>query len=161
MTGDDSDSIVDRFAETLARDGIFIEPSENTARGERIISIFPASYPPSFMSLISRYDFDEFTAGNLTFFANRGDSGPNDLANAIVRDQYLLTTTRANGFLHFARPADGSYDPICFDIRAGRRDREFPVVRLEHEEILQSERIRIVALLYLSFLEFMKMYSGR
>lgn len=156
-----TDSIVDKFAEALAQEGIPISQSKNINWIGHLISILPAKYSPSFMSLITRYTFDEFTADKIAFFANRGSANSDDLINAIPKDKFIFKTTTANGFLHFARPATGSYDPICFDIRKKRNNKEYPVVRLAHEEILQFERIKIVETLYSSFPEMMKAYIER
>jgi len=43
--------------------------------------------------------------------------------------------TLNSGYLQFARPASGGYDPICFAMRRPSGNREFPIVRLDHEEI--------------------------
>jgi hypothetical protein len=156
-----TDSIVDKFVGTLSQEGINIGQSKNINWIDNFISIFPAKYAPSFMSLITRYTFDEFTADKITFYANGGNSEPHGLRNAILKDRIIFTATSANGFLHFTRSADGSYDPICFDVRNRRSDKEYPVVRLDHEEILQFERIKIVEILYSSLAELMKAYAER
>ena len=48
-----------------------------------------------------------------------------------------------HGYLPFARPADWSYDPVCFDCRHLSPCTEPAVVRIDHEEILCHDRIRI------------------
>jgi hypothetical protein len=37
------------------------------------------------------------------------------------------------------------YDPVCFDRKARKKNREFEIVKLDHQEILRNERIRVVA----------------
>ena len=118
-----------------------------------ILKKLPAKYPPSFLSLISRYIFDSFEIGEMCIFANRGDSSYEDLSQAIFRDQLIFQTTVSNGFIQFSRPSDGSYDPVCFDIRKRNRSGEYPVVRLNHEYILQFEEIKVVENIWPSFLE--------
>jgi len=56
-----------------------------------------------------------------------------------------------NGFLPFARPADWSYDPICFDYGDSTPKAEPAVVRIDHEEILCRDRIQVVETLSPSF----------
>ncbi len=153
--------IVDKFAARLAQEGISISRSKEINWIDSLTSILPTKYSPSFMSLISRYAFDEFTAGKIAFFANRGSEDSTELINAISRDKIIFKTTIDNGFLHFARPSTGSYDPICFDIRKRRNDKEYPVVRLDHEEILQFERIKVIEPVYSSLYEMMKAYVER
>ena len=55
------------------------------------------------------------------------------------------------GLLPFARPEDWSYDPVCFDYRRSQRKLEPAVVRIDHEEILCNERIRVVEVLAKGF----------
>ncbi len=112
------------------------------------------------MSFISRYVFDGFELDKLNFFANSGSQNDSELAQAIFMDKIIFDGTSSNGFLFFARPEDGSYDPICFDIRS-RKKREYPVVRLDHESILQFDKIRIVENVYPSLLEFMNAFISR
>ena len=112
------------------------------------------------MSLISRYIFDNFEIGNLWFFGNHGDEGWDDLSQAIFRDSRIFELTSSKGFLHFARPADGSYDPICFDIR-NRRKEEYSIVRLDHESILIPSDIVITDSSYPPMLELMQQYINQ
>jgi len=156
-----TDSIVDKFTATLAHNGILIAQSKDINWIDHLISILPAKYPPSFMSLITRYTFDEFTADKISFFANHGSADSEELINAIPNDKFIFKTTITNGFLQFALPSTGSYDPLCFDIRKRKNNKEYPVVRLDHEEILQFERIKIVEPLYSSLIEMMQAYVER
>src|SRR2546427_12600439 len=57
-------------------------------------------------------------------------------------------------YIQFARPEGGSYDPICFDARRSVSNRGFPIVWLDHEDILCRERIRSVATVSDSFYRF-------
>jgi hypothetical protein len=79
----------------------------------------------------------------------------------IFRDQVLAVTTLRNGYIQFARPETGSYDPICFDARKRGANREFAIVRLDHEEILCNERIREVEKVADSFFKFASDIVGR
>lgn len=57
-----------------------------------------------------------------------------------------------NGLIQFARPLDWNYDPVCFDAGFRAKNREFPIVRIDHEEILCNNRIRVKERLSDSFL---------
>jgi hypothetical protein len=153
-----TDALVDKFTRALAEKGVPIIQSTEINWIDRLTSILPTKYPQSFMSFITRYVFDEFTVSKITFFANHGSKDSNELINAIPKDSIIFKTTTANGFLQFARPSTGSYDPICFDFRKRSNDKEYPVVRLNHEEILQFKRIKIVERLYSSLPELMQTY---
>ena len=77
-----------------------------------------------------------------------------DLSVAIFIDRFIAEATLTSGYIQFARPEGGSYDPICFDARRSLSNREFPIVRLDHEDILCRERIRSVATVSDSFYRF-------
>ena len=105
----------------------------------------PFPLPPTLRSLVSRYLFPTFDAGTLMFFSVGCDSDRlREFRWAIQGDRYMSPFLLKNGFVQFARPAGGSYDPVCFDFRGSRRKREPSVVRIDHEEILCNERLRIL-----------------
>lgn len=104
-------------------------------------------FPKTFRRLVTSYAFPEFEAGALWFYPNQGQSD-DDLVRRITADAILANVTQTRRLLHFARPADGSYDPICFDISGQSRRR---IVRLDHEAILMSEKIVIVDEIAASF----------
>ena len=68
------------------------------------------------------------------------DHVPQHFRYVRIESRRLMSTHTAN-FSQFARPEDGSYDPICFDARRRVNNREYPIVRLDHEEILSNNRI--------------------
>jgi hypothetical protein len=53
------------------------------------------------------------------------------------------------GFIQFGKGPDVDYDPVCFDIRA--RTGDCRIVKIDHEEILCNNRIKVVAELAPSF----------
>lgn len=110
--------------------------------------------PVSFRSLVTRYSFSAFDAGALSFFSNLGDGSDEELSVAIFRDRAIADVTLKAGYIQFARSADGSYDPICFDANRSSKNREFLIVRLDHEEILCRGRIRIAETLADSFFRY-------
>jgi hypothetical protein len=111
-------------------------------------------FPVSFRSLYTRYSFPMFDAGNILFFANQGDGGQDELDVAIFNDRYISEALLKSGFIQFARLTGGGYDPICFDARKSVNNREFPIVQLNHEEILCHDRIHLVANIAESFYRF-------
>ena len=70
-----------------------------------------------------------------------------ELCNAVFRDEAMVAVLWEHGYLPFARPEDSSYDPICFDFTMGFGGDEPAVVRIDHEEILCRENIRVVQVL--------------
>jgi hypothetical protein len=114
----------------------------------------PKRLPVSYLSLIERYVFPSFDAAALSFFANTGTGSEDDLSTAIFQDPFIAELTLNAGYIQFARPSTGSYDPICFDTTRKSNNREFPIVRLAHEEILVGSRIQVVETMADSFYRF-------
>src|SRR5207245_8612241 len=92
-------------------------------------------FPPSFSYLLSHYSFPAFDLKLMTLFANTGEATHLELATRLFADRTMSPTLLAAGFIQIGQPADGSYDPVCFDCSQGRA--EAPIVRLDHEAILQ------------------------
>lgn len=121
---------------------------------EVLESKLPRRLPSSFRSLVTRYAFASVDVGSLTLFGNSGLDEEDDLNVMIFRDQIMATATLKNGFIQFARPKNGSYDPICFDAGKSAPNREFAIVRLDHEQILCNDRIKVVEKVADSFYKF-------
>ena len=111
-------------------------------------------YPRSFISFVTRYRFPSFEIGGIRFFANTGLNTEDELAPEIFRDSIIFSTLTTNGYIQFARPAKGSYDPICFATNKPAKNREYPIVRIDHEQILCYDRIGKPQPLFQSFLHF-------
>ena len=147
------DQKIDKFVITQNRLGASISKFSGINWIGSILKRLPAKYPPSFLSLITRYVFDAFDIHKISLFSNRGDYTHDDLGVAIFQDRLIFQTTASNGFIQFARPSDGSYDPVCFDIRKRNKSGEYKMVRLDHEKILQFEEIKVVEDIAASFIE--------
>jgi hypothetical protein len=114
----------------------------------------PCRLPGSFRSLVTRYAFASFDIGPLRLFGNTGLNEEDDLNVVIFRDRIMAQVTLKNGYVQFGRRNTGSYDPICFDSRKSAANREFAIVRLDHEQILCNERIKVVEKVADSFFKF-------
>lgn len=127
----------------------------------------PKPYPPSFRSLIHRYSFAQFEVGPVLLFANTGDTDWDnhlfsELSVAIFQDKRISQKTMENGFVQFARPVTGGYDPICFDTNRSGRNCECPVVRIDHEEILCRDGLSVIEEVAPSFIELVQEFlDGR
>ena len=107
--------------------------------------------PAMFRSLIARFIYPEFQWKEVVFFGNtpeRIGNAAHELRVALTRDRRMSEVLMANGYIQFAQPSVGSYDPVCFQ-PGGAVDA--PVVRLDHEEILMKGRIQIVERIASSF----------
>ena len=145
---------IDRFVEIALQSGATIAPIKQAPWIIELEAKLPARFPASFLSLVTRYQFAPFEIGGIEFFANRGLDDREEMAVAIFRDPFISSKTMANGFVQFARPADGWYDPICFDTNVRAQNREYPIVRIDHEQILSFDRIGKPQTIAPSFFQF-------
>lgn len=119
-----------------------------------LVSRMPHRWPLSFQALISRYQFPSFCCGPLEFYSVGLDNSPDDydeLRTAVLRDPAMLSVLWEHGYLPFARPEDSSYDPVCFHCVDVTGTSEPAVVRIDHEEVLCRNRIRVQQVLSSGF----------
>ncbi len=127
----------------------WVEPLE-----QRIGHKFPLAY----RSLITRYIFPRFEAGNILFFANTPEGTDyNELRERIFCDQTLHSVLSNAGYIQFGNPDPGSvnYDPACFDMNHFSNG-DCPIVAMDHEYILCDGVIDEVDQIAPSFYEYLK-----
>jgi hypothetical protein len=155
------DAIIAAFVTRVDPSGEVFRRVESAPWVEPLGARLPRRFPASFRSLITRYAFRSFDAGGLSFFSNTGDDSREELGVAIFGDAAIAGATLGAGFIQFARPDSGSYDPVCFDARRPASNREFPVVRLDHEYILCRGGVRGLKMVSASFYQFAADIAGR
>ena len=152
--------MIDKFVAALQASGHEIKAIDSAPWVDDLASKLPIRLPASFEEYIKRFSFPVIEIDNIILFSNFGDSSYEDISTAIFRDKAIFETTTKSGFIQFARPSDGLYDPVCFDARTNKKNREYPIVRLDHEDILCNSRIRIKDQIAVSFIglieEFIK-----
>ncbi len=153
--------IIDEFATRVDPSATIIRRVGSAPWIEGLEAKLPKRFPASFRSLLMRYSFPSFDAGGLSFFANTGTGSDEELSVAIFKDQVIAPTLLKAGYIQFARPESGSYDPICFAAQQSASNREFPVVRIDHESILCFERINSPQLVADSFYKFASDFVSR
>ena len=79
----------------------------------------------------------------------------------MLSDRVVAEVTLKAGYIQCARPVGGSYDPICFDAIRASNNGEFPIVRLDHEEILRHGKILAAERLPKSFIKYAAAIAGR
>jgi hypothetical protein len=113
----------------------------------------PGPLPPLYERLITTYRFREVDLGEFRLLANLPDEAGSlaPLIEQMTVDPAFVAVLLPRGLTPFGKAWEGSYDPVCFDV--GRRDAggDCPVVRLDHEAILCSDKIEIVEELSPSF----------
>ena len=96
-------------------------------------------YPPLFSNLLQKHSFVAFDVGGVRVHSNL--RGEEDNLEELLADKFLTQALCGAGFAPFGRPATGSYDRVCFDLRNVRRPLEAPVVVMDHEAILSYNQI--------------------
>ena len=137
-----------------------IAPSASNSWTAPLEQKLPRCYPPAFNVLISRYRFCEFEVGPIMFFANTGEHIFHELADHVFADKHMSPFLLHKGYLQFGQAAGGHYDPICFTPRGLNDKKESRIVRLDHEEILIRDRIKITEEISPSIEEFMERTIG-
>jgi hypothetical protein len=124
---------------------------------EPIYAQLPARFPRLYEELLLSYRWAEVDLGSYTLLANPlgpdlsrlQDSlymGPNHLWKALV----------PAGYVQFAKGPDVDFDPVCFDYSSRRQGGDCIIVKIDHEEILCNNRIKVVAELSHSFRELVE-----
>lgn len=125
---------------------------------EILESQLPSPLPPSYRSLVTRYIFPAFEVPPLQLLANTGQDIYHEMMQAVLHDRVMSKVLMKKGFAQFARPNNRAYDPVCFDFKRRQPNGEYPIVRINHEEILANATVTVVEEMAPSFLEFVKQY---
>ena len=121
-----------------------IQPISNAPWIESLEQKLPTRLPSSFHYFVTHYRYANFEVGDISFFPNTGEDTYDELVIAMFQDVYMSPFLLKNGLIQFGRRAGGHYDPICFDLKPKAQNREFPIVQIDHEEILCNSRLRVV-----------------
>lgn len=150
-----TEAIVDRFVVALRQDGVHVESILSAPWFSTFEACLPRRFPASYTSFLSRYRFPAFDRGGIRLFGSLGDGSEEDLGVATLRDPHLSKAALSAGLLQIGRPETGGYDPVCLDSREMKNQREYPLVLLDHEALLQFQRVVVVREIDGSFLSFM------
>ncbi|HTE18733.1 MAG TPA: hypothetical protein VK689_10180, partial [Armatimonadota bacterium] len=115
-----------------------------------------ARLPPLYEQLILSYRWPEVDLGPFRLLANPLGPGLAGLLAEMQQDRVMWEELIPRGWIRFGKGADLNYDPVCFDLRRRRKDGDYPIVQLDHEELLCFSRIREVAQLASSFRELVE-----
>ena len=111
----------------------------------------PARFPPLYESLVLSYRWAEVDLGTFTLLANPPGPDLSRLLGQISRAPAIWNALIPAGYIQFAKGPDMDFDPVCFDIKRRKKNRDCPVVKIDHEGILCNNRIRIMTELAPSF----------
>jgi hypothetical protein len=147
-------TLIERFAAVLSRRGVGVTRVSSTPWLKGFLVHVPARLPRSYEYFLRHYRFSPFCLSGVDFYSNLGDDGTSDLVVAAMADRALHSVCFANLMVPIGRPAEGSYDPICFDLREGGR--EAPLVRVDHEEVLVHDRVTVTGRISESILQLIQ-----
>jgi hypothetical protein len=102
-------------------------------------------FPPFKEQLVLTYRWAEVDLGSYRLFGNPIGADLSGLLHEMLKDKFLSACLLKNGYIPFGKGPDIDYDPVCFDVTSRKENREFTIVKLDHEEILCNERIKVVA----------------
>ena len=148
-----TDALIDKLVAALGAQSVAVLPLDNGTLLERLELEAAVRLPDSYRSLISRFDFGSFDLGGISLYGTTASEDYESVLVAPFRDRHLYDVVRAAGFVPFARPITGSYDPVCFDTRKAASHHEYPIVQLDHEQALCYARAKALHTLAGSFRE--------
>jgi hypothetical protein len=112
---------------------------------EPLYAKLPARFPPLYEQLVLTYRWADVDLGQYRLLGNPLGPDLSALLDKMLHDKFLSTYLLKNGFIPFGKGPDIDYDPVCFNLKSRKKNREFSIVKLDHEEILCNERTRILA----------------
>jgi hypothetical protein len=111
----------------------------------------PARFPCLFEELVLSYRWAEVDLQSYRLVANPAGPDLSGLLRNMGLDLGLWEALIPAGFIQFGKGADMDYDPICFDISSRNKSGDYRIVKIDHEEILCHNRIKVVTALASSF----------
>jgi hypothetical protein len=102
------------------------------------------------------YRWADVDLQSYTLLANPQGTDLLRLFSQISRDPGLWAALIPAGYIRFGRGPDMDYDPVCFDIKSRRKNGDCRVVKIDHEEILCNNRVKVVSELAPGFEELVQ-----
>ena len=118
---------------------------------EPLLAKLPARLPPLFQDLVLSYRWAEVDLGSFRLLPNPPGPDLSGLLTEMTRDPAFWESLPSAGYIQFGRGPDIDYDPVCFDIRSRTKSKDYRIVKIDHEEILCNNRVKVVAELAPSF----------
>lgn len=113
----------------------------------------PTRFPLLYETLVLSYRWAEVDLGQYRLLANPPGPDLNRLLTEMCKNRFLWETLIPAGYLLFGKGLDVNYDPVCFDVRHRRPNRDCPIVQIDHEAILCHSRVRVITELAPTFRE--------
>jgi hypothetical protein len=111
----------------------------------------PARFPPLYEQLVLSYRWAEIDIESCRLLPNPSGPDLSRLLKEIERDPAIWENLIPAGYIQFGRGPDMDYDPVCFEIKSRSDSKDYRIVKIDHEEILCNNRVRVVGEVALSF----------
>jgi hypothetical protein len=89
----------------------------------------PARFPPLYEQLVLTYRWANVDLKTYGLLGNPLEPDLSGLLDKMLKDKFLSACLLKNGFIPFGKGPDIDYDPVCFDLKSRRKNREFTIVR--------------------------------
>jgi hypothetical protein len=122
---------------------------------EKIYATVPGRLPKLFEECLASFRWLRVEIGPIEFFAHPPGPDCEVFVAQIVRDCHLFPALFTNRYIEFGKAAGGSYDPVCFDLKRGRKQ-DCPLVRIDHESVLIRGEPKVVSEIAPSFRAFVE-----
>jgi hypothetical protein len=126
------------------------------SRLEEVYAELPARFPHLFERLLLSYRWAEVDLGTYRLLANPPDPDFNGFFRQMTNAPAIWDALLPSGFIQFGKGPDLDYDPVCFDIKTRRTGADCRIVKIDHEEILCNNRVKVVAELAPSFYQLVQ-----
>jgi hypothetical protein len=126
---------------------------------EKVYGKLPARMPKLFEDCLSSFGWLGVELGGIDLFPHHAQAGLDEFVSHVVHDKALFPSLFRERFVQFGRAAGGSYDPICFDLKRSK-DRDCPIVRIDHESVLINEKPVVTSELAPSFRAWVEKLSN-
>jgi hypothetical protein len=157
-----NDRTIDQFAAALMAFGKEVHRVDVAPWVVEVEAALPKGLPHSYQSFIQRYSFPSFDVRGVTLFGNTGLGGDDELlSNVLPGKGTLQEVILPAGYIQIGRPDTGNFDAICFDTNVKANNREYPVVRIDHEQVLCNWRVKVVEQVWASFFSMVAEVLGQ
>jgi hypothetical protein len=128
-----------------------LRTTTDTSALDSLRAKLPARIPRLFEHLLLNYRWAEVDLDMFTLTANPIGSDLSRWLDEASRDKFLWNFHLRSGYIPFGKGPDMDYDRICFETKSRKKGDECRIVKIDHEEVLCNERIKIVRELAPSF----------
>lgn len=149
------DQLIDSFVTMVKDRGVPIRADDNGCRLRIFEEKLPKRMPQSFESFLSRCSFPAFDVLGISLFGWDSDSNAYTLEASAPKNSLSELLIPA-GYVQIGRPDTGDFDAICFDFNCKAQNREYRMVRVDHEDILCNWKVRLTGELWSSFIKLME-----